>query len=42
MMPLSMPIASFSTLAKGDRQFVVQDPFDTIRSLDYETRWLTP
>ncbi len=31
-LPRSIPMASLSTFASGAKQFVVQDPFETIRS----------
>ena len=42
MKPLSMPIASFSTLATGARQFVVQDAFDTTVCAFTSLSWFTP
>ena len=42
MKPLVMPISSFSTLATGERQFVVQDAFDTTMSSEVSVSSLTP
>ena len=42
MMPLSIPMPSCRTLASGARQFVVQDPFEIIVSVDCSARWFTP
>ncbi len=42
MKPRLMPMASFSTLATGDRQFVVQDAFETMMSSAVSDSWFTP
>ena len=42
MKPLSIPKASFSTLATGARQLVVHDAFETTTWSSVSLSWLTP
>ena len=42
IIPFSIPIASFRTLATGERQFVVQEALDTTMSSLVSVSWLTP
>ena len=42
MKPFLMPTVSFSTLATGDRQLVVQDAFETTRSSLVSVSSFTP
>ena len=40
--PVSMPILSFSGLASGARQLVVQLAFEMTVSVAFSTPWFTP
>ena len=42
MIPDSIPIVSFSTLASGARQFVVHEAFETTLCSGKRLRWFTP
>ena len=42
MTPAAMPTLSFSTLASGARQLVVQEAFEITVWLALSTPWLTP